>query len=509
MLLGQLVPPHPIELWSLRDDTLLDPDAGPHGAVTLDTRWGEERLTGLSGPVREALRRMCVGPVDLRNVLPDFPADGRPVDDTPLAPETGELLSTLGRWGHVVVRTLAVGSSPLLSVVPLSRRARFTPRPVPHGRPCRLSRFTVLRYAAGGLRMESPLSHHRVELLRPEASLLLARLGGEMDDGAWAQPDGSMLNEDSMAVALSYLVAAGMVVVAEPGGEPDGTARPARFAEDDDPVLRTWSPDDLLLHSRSRMGRSDAGFGAVFAHADAVPAEPVVKTSGGGARIPLFRPDLSEAIHNDPPLTAVLERALPPGPAEVGQLTSHQLGSLLYRAARVRRLRDPGPHAPQGYATSDRPYQSMGDTYALELYLLVGGGTWLAPGAYHYDPLNHALERVEGVPEALAELSVEAQTAAGLTGPPPPLITITARFARSAYQFSSGAYASLMKDVGALQQTLSLVATALGLGSCPLAVGDTETAVRALGLSWSTESSVGEFLLSPRATARSAAYGDG
>ncbi|MFE0350364.1 SagB family peptide dehydrogenase [Streptomyces griseoluteus] len=509
MLIGHLAGLQLAELWSLRDDTFLHPDgeaSDPTCPVVLDTRWGELRLDAPGPAVREALRRMRTGPVSLRNVVADFPDSGVAEPGRPLSPEAAELLAALGRIRHVVVRTLAVGSIPLLSVVPLSPRAEFAPQPLPAHLPARLSRFTVLRYAEGVLRLESPLSHHRAELLRPEASVLLARLCGTPRDTAAAAPSEERglpaVPEAVVDTALSYLTAAGLAVLAETGHD-GGPGSAPRFGEDHDPALLTWSPDDLLLHSRSRLGRHDGDIGATFEHAARLPAEPVVKATHGTRIIPLPRPELDELARSGPAFSTVMERG-PSLPVGNGELTRDQVGSLLYQTARVRALAAPGRGTPDDYLHSERPYSSLGNTYALELYLLFPPerrNVWPAPGAYHYDPAAHALEKIDEVPEALAELAVIAQAGGQLTDPPELLITITARFRRASGKFSGIAYASVLKDVGALQQTLSLVATALGLGSCALAIGDADAAARALGLDWRTESSVGEFLIGAPAPA--------
>ncbi|MFI5773187.1 SagB family peptide dehydrogenase [Streptomyces sp. NPDC051658] len=513
MLIGHLAGLQLTELWSLRDDAFphLDWDASdPPCPVVLDTRWGELRLDAPGPAVREALRRMRTGPVSLRNVVADFPQSGVAEPDPALSPEAAELLAVLRRIQHVVVRTLAVGSVPLLSVVPLSPQAGFAPRPLPRNLPARLSRFTVLRYAQGTLRLESPLSHHRAELLCPEASVLLARLCGTSRDAAGAAPpeewDLPALPDDVVDTALSYLTAVGLAILAETGHD-GGPGTPPRFGEDHDPALLTWSPDDLLLHSRSRLGRHDGDVGATFEHAARLPAEPVVKATHGARTIPLPRPELDGLGRNGPTFSAVMERG-PSLPVGAGELTRDQIASLLYQAARIRSLVAPGHAAPDGYLHSERPYSSLGDTYALELYLLFPPerkNVWPTPGAYHYDPAAHALEKIDEVPEALAELAVIAQAEGQLADPPELLITITARFRRASGKFSGIAYASVLKDVGALQQTLSLVATALGLGSCALAIGDADAAARALGLDWRTESSVGEFLIGAPAPAAAGA----
>ncbi|MFG2718535.1 hypothetical protein ACGFW5_09580 [Streptomyces sp. NPDC048416] len=224
MLIGYLAGPRLTELWSLRDDTFLNSGCDPSdgaGPVVLDTRWGELRVDAPGPAVREALRRMDIGPVSLRNVVADFPESGAVEPGTVLSAEATELLDVLRRIQHVVVRTIAVGSLPLLSVVPLSARARFAPVPPPGNATARLSRRTVVRRPRGGLCLESPLSLHRAELLRPEASLLLVGLGGTARNTIGAVPPAEHDIPDLPAAfvdtALSYLAAAGLVEFAEPG----------------------------------------------------------------------------------------------------------------------------------------------------------------------------------------------------------------------------------------------------------------------------------------------------
>jgi SagB-type dehydrogenase family enzyme len=78
------------------------------------------------------------------------------------------------------------------------------------------------------------------------------------------------------------------------------------------------------------------------------------------------------------------------------------------------------------------------------------------------------------------------------------LITVTSRFGRLSWKYSQIAYALTLKHVGVLYQTLYLVATAMGLAPCAVGSGDTAAAARALGLDWTQESSVGEFLIGSR-----------
>jgi SagB-type dehydrogenase family enzyme len=59
-------------------------------------------------------------------------------------------------------------------------------------------------------------------------------------------------------------------------------------------------------------------------------------------------------------------------------------------------------------------------------------------------------------------------------------------------------YALVLKDLGALMQTMYLVATAMGLAPCAIGSGDAAVFARATGLDPLAESSVGEFALSTR-----------
>lgn len=61
------------------------------------------------------------------------------------------------------------------------------------------------------------------------------------------------------------------------------------------------------------------------------------------------------------------------------------------------------------------------------------------------------------------------------------------------------AYATTLKNVGVLYQTMYLVATAMGLAPCALGGGDSDRFAAAVGSDYYTETSVGEFLLGSRA----------
>jgi SagB-type dehydrogenase family enzyme len=81
------------------------------------------------------------------------------------------------------------------------------------------------------------------------------------------------------------------------------------------------------------------------------------------------------------------------------------------------------------------------------------------------------------------------------------LLIITARFGRVSWKYRGMSYATVLKDVGALMQTMYLVATAMELAPCALGGGDAERFARVIGSDYFSETSVGEFLIGTRAAA--------
>lgn len=337
------------ELWSLREDTVADVPADLAEPVLIQSRWGDIRIENAAPQVREALRRMSYGPVSLDHVLPGF-ADRSGAGPPDL--RAAQLRATLSRLQHVTVRSLALAGGLLLSVVPMSAEARFAPRrPDPDRHWHQLSRFAQLRRADGGLLLESPLAHHCVLLRHPAASRIAVLLASASNARALATRQD--VPEPHLLEVLAYLQASGMVVTSDSGDE-------AGFAEDHDPVLSCWSPYDLMLHARSRLGRHDQPVGAAFARLRPPAPGPAVKRPSGWRSHPLPRPELADLVAGDPPLAAVMERRRSIRRYGAVPVTVAQLGELLFRVARVRSLAPPGGGGPDRWASGLRPYRAWG-----------------------------------------------------------------------------------------------------------------------------------------------------
>jgi SagB-type dehydrogenase family enzyme len=479
------------ELWSLRED--VEVEQNDHDNILrIRSRWGTVTIQRPSGTVRDALYRMTLGPVSLDNVT----GAG---NDT----ERMQLDQVLRQLQPLIIRSLGLETGqPLLSVVPMTPRARFRAVSLPPDVPVRLSTYAELRANGTEYVLESPLSLHRVLLHRAEAVWLIGSLASPTTAGAYAA---ALPHLAIAAEALAHLAAAGMVVLAE-GTRPRGGRDVPVFSEDTDPALAGWSGVDLMFHTRRTLGRHDNAFGATYPMGPAGSPEPVVRPPLAGPSVPLHRPRWEDLAGADPPLAVAMEgrRSIRAYGAE--PVTVTELGDLLYRTARVRSLITPpgaGNHSAEADPRlSSRPYPGGGACYELELYVTVGQCQGIAPAIYHYDPHRHHLELINSDRAIVEELLAAAGQAAVVDVPPPVLITMTARFRRLTWKYEGMAYSAALMDVGVLIQTLYLACTAMGLAPCALGSVSIDATARAFGTDWRTEPSVGQFMLGRRPDAR-------
>jgi SagB-type dehydrogenase family enzyme len=203
----------------------------------------------------------------------------------------------------------------------------------------------------------------------------------------------------------------------------------------------------------------------------------------------LVRPDIGELGRNDLTLTRALEARRSQRIHGTVPLTRKELSEFLYRSASVRSVSH-----DDVYETSRRVYPSGGATYALEVYLAVRTCRGLDPGLYYYRPAHHELRRIASMTPAVRTLLADAAQPAR-SGPPQVLVIIAARFQRVSWKYSSISYAIILKEVGALLQTMYLVATSMNLAVCAIGGGDSDLFARAAGTEFYVEGSVGELIL--------------
>jgi SagB-type dehydrogenase family enzyme len=274
-----------------------------------------------------------------------------------------------------------------------------------------------------------------------------------------------------------------------------------RWAEGDDD-LALWDFHDLLFHARSSEGRHANPLGAVYPYASVMPAPPAVRPRWPGKRI-----DLRKIARSPPPSRAaklLRQRHSTRSFDDRRPITFAELARFLDGTARVQSTFEStvGEGGP-AVAYAIRPYPSGGGSYELELYLAIDECNGLARGFYHYDAGAHALVPISVRAAELDALLRGASLAMGAQAAPQILITIAARFGRTAWKYSSIAYALVLKDVGVLMQTFYLMATDMGLGGCAIGISNVDVFAKMTGIEFHVEGPVGQFALGREMKGRS------
>ncbi|MBX9928857.1 MAG: SagB family peptide dehydrogenase [Gemmatimonadaceae bacterium] len=401
--------------------------------------------------------------------------------------EWASTLRTLTRYG-CIAEEFTIDEAQRLRVVPQQGELRPAAPRLPARTRVRLSRFAHLRRLDDHWQLDSPLGFARVELT--EAMLpLIAALHTPQSPATLARQHG--LAPSAARTLLATLHAHGMLTTVNARG----TA-----SEDRDPILRQWEFADALFLAQHRVGRHDRDVGGKFPFWGTIAPEPATMRFSGTRRIALPRPHRRSVTARDVTLVEAIECRHSIRDYGRRAISLAQLSELLYRSARVRGVLE--ANAERRYAVSSRPYPSGGGCYPLEIFVVARQCRGLARGVYHYDAVGHALVRQRGDRDAVEALMLDARNAQGKTSGGQVLMVFAARFRRLTWKYRSIALATILKDVGALLQTLYLNATAMGLAPCGVGAGDSLRFANAVGRSLHDVSSVGEFLVGSRPDAR-------
>jgi oxazoline/thiazoline dehydrogenase len=358
--------------------------------------------------------------------------------------------------------------------------ALFEARPAPPGEgrqpvrqqaPFRLSRFALVRRADDGVQVESPLARSRVVLFQPDlASRLFAGAG-----------DGCPSGEEPWGALADVLVAAGL------GAENDQAVLGS------DHPLGMWEFHDLLACASSYPGVMAGPVGGTYRFRGQRAPLPLVRPARGGKRLPLPEPGPDALRRLAAPFGEVLGRrrsirryASPP--PDVGEL-----GALLHLAARLRDRRQ----IPDGGDAGLRTSPSGGGLHPIDILPAVRDCPGLPAGLYRYDPGTHELETISAPSPAFERLfswNGLGEEGSGFD-PVPILLLLTARFGRTAWKYQGLAWRLVHADLGCLEQTLYLGATALGLAPCAIGGADPELLAEVTGVSRWEEPMLGEFAL--------------
>lgn len=133
-----------------------------------------------------------------------------------------------------------------------------------------------------------------------------------------------------------------------------------------------------------------------------------------------------------------------------------------------------------------RPYPSAGARWPVETYVIARNVEGVAEGAYHYDPTDHVLARVN------ASISAESLAKCFRVqefGPlPQAMVVATATFTRSWARYGTRGSRFAYQEAGAAIMALDLASTAAGLDTVWLGGFDDVVLSEILGLDWSQDS---------------------
>ena len=350
-----------------------------------------------------------------------------------------------------------------------------------------LSRFAYLRRRGSDMVLESPRSGALFRICDPKVAAALATLSAPQALKRFRRQDG-FPGVELLALLVECRILLTLDATSDSGLRPD--------EGDDNLVL--WDFHDLLFHTRSTEGRHANPIGGVYPYAGVMPSPPAVRPRWPGTPIDLREVPASPPQPLSPAARLLRERHSIRSFDDQRPITLAELARFLDGAARVQStwespldLGDGGPVAE--YAV--RPYPSGGGSYGLELYLAVDRCEGLARGFYHYDAGGHALMPIGVRANELDAVLAGAGFAMDASAAPQILIVIAARFGRTAWKYSSLAYALILKDAGVLTQTLYLMATDMGLGGCAIGTANIDLFAKMTGIEFHVEGPVGQFAL--------------
>lgn len=204
------------------------------------------------------------------------------------------------------------------------------------------------------------------------------------------------------------------------------------------------------------------------------PQPPLVKSPmrGEDAKIVLSRDFETLPLKND--LLSLIRDRRSARIYTGKEMSLLQLSFLLWATQGIKKLRG------KAYATL-RTVPCGGVRHEFETYLMVRNITGLRPGAYHYLPMDHALEflhPVEDIDAAISD-SLSGQTWAAKAN----VVFYWSMVPyRAEWRYGIYAHRVAMIDAGHIGQNLYLACTGLGLGTCAIGAFQDELCSRLFGL---------------------------
>lgn len=297
-------------------------------------------------------------------------------------------------------------------------------------------------------------AHGDEEVVLDEAELQAL---GKLPVADWMPLD-DVLQHTTSAV-LNRLMDCGLLI----SDTPEHTATKA---QDDEVRGGHWLPLSAVMHRHTRWNAVDTQAAeSLFSEQSERPfleclgpPETLVRERGSSEqRLVLGKPDDSALEH------LIRQRVTCRNWNTQRALSAEDFAHTLYRVFAARAVND----AP-GIAVMKRAVPSAGGLHPTEAYLLVQNVEGVAPGLYHYHPVDHALEPLAGI-SANETRALALRLVAGQRHfqDAHVLIVLASRFRRTTWKYRNHAkaYRAVILDAGHLSQTLYLAATERGLAA--------------------------------------------
>ena len=289
------------------------------------------------------------------------------------------------------------------------------------------------------------------QVLSPEEVLLL----GELASSQWYETD--ELNARHSREALESLLAKHLLIEESM----DGAAR-------DHAVRGThWRATSAVMHYASRWQSVDTqqrerDFAeqterSVLDHLG--PPPPAMRERAAADQrqaLPTAEPTPFDAL--------LLKRVTCRNYDRSRELALADFSSVLFRTFGARAVVETAP----GVRLLKKGVPSAGGLHPTEAYLLVQRVEGVAPGLYHYHPIDHALEPIRALSaDEAAELAKRFVAAQAYFVDAHVMVIPASRFRRNFWKYRNHAkaYRALTLDVGYLSHTIYLSATELGLAA--------------------------------------------
>jgi putative peptide maturation dehydrogenase len=315
-------------------------------------------------------------------------------------------------------------------------------------------------------------AHLEAEVPLADSELALLRAVGE---SLWVER--APLDQAHGRDTVEALLQAGLLLAWEGG--------PGDWRDRDEAVREChWRPLPALAHAFSRWSGQDVAsdprlsqFKTIRDMVDAFgpPPPETVERAPASARVAL--PSPPEGALDGPLQARYTGRNYDPS----GTVPLATASRLLHRTFGAQQVREIAP----GTAALKKTSPSGGSLHPIEAYVLAQRVEGLAPGFYHYHPVEHALE-------PLGELAPEAARAHALAFvagqqwfvDAPLLVVMAPRWRRNFWKYRNHAKAhrAIMMDAGHLSQTFYLLAAEAGLPAFITAAVNEVDIAAALGL---------------------------